>query len=113
MDRITDLKAWAYWKRIEIKNVKASRDVSKDELFESESGFLEGIEHVLERLEAAEAVCKLAILYDDAIRACANDPKKMSSFCTAQGDNLDAIYLDWITKARSYVKKMDGGGQDA
>ena len=43
-------------------------------------------------LDAAMA----AIAYDKAISSCANDPKKMSSFCTAQGDDLDDLYFRWL-----------------
>lgn len=34
--------------------------------------------------------------YDAAIQACANDPEKMASFCTAQGDNLDDLYRQMV-----------------
>ena len=38
--------------------------------------------------------------YDEAIRQCSNDPEKMASFCTSQGDTLDTLYMDWMTKIR-------------
>lgn len=47
-------------------------------------------------LEAAAA----ALRYDQAIRACAGNPARMSSFCTVEGDDLDTLYADWIDKAR-------------
>lgn len=37
--------------------------------------------------------------YDTAIRECANKPHKMVSFCTAQGETLDALYLHMIALA--------------
>ena len=54
------------------------------------------------------AACKAAIAYDEAIRACANEPTKMASFCTAQGDTLDNLYAAWMCKARSAISKMEG-----
>ena len=45
------------------------------------------------------AACEAAIAYDKAIQSCANDPDKMASFCTAQGDDLDTLYADWISKS--------------
>lgn len=47
-------------------------------------------------LDLADAV----LAYDAAIYSCANDPDKMASFCTAQGDDLDALYLSMVNKAR-------------
>jgi len=58
-------------------------------------------------LQLAIEACKAAIEYDKAIESCAGDPEKMSSFCTAQGDNLDTLYYDWITKAKQTVEKWD------
>jgi hypothetical protein len=58
-----------------------------------------------ELLEAAEA----ALLYDEALRSCRNDPREMASFCTAQGDDLDALYDDWIKKSRAAIAKFVGG----
>lgn len=46
--------------------------------------------------ELADAVLD----YDTAIQACANDPAKMASFCTAEGVNLDELYLRMVNKAR-------------
>lgn len=60
-------------------------------------------------LQLAIDACKAAIEYDKAIEACAGDPEKMSSFCTAQGDDLDALYFDWITKAREAVATWEDG----
>jgi len=54
-----------------------------------------------ELIKAAE----LAIVYDEAIQQCANDPEKMASFCTATGEDLDALYLDWVTAARTAIAK--------
>lgn len=58
------------------------------------------------------AAAEAAIAYDDAIRSCGNDPDKMTSFQTAQGDDLDSLYLDWMTKARSALHSATraGGG---
>ena len=48
--------------------------------------------------------CTAAIAYDDAIRLCGDDPSKMSSFCTASGDDLDTLYFDWMLKARKALE---------
>ena len=57
-----------------------------------------------ELLEACEA----AIRYDAVIQTCANDPERMSSACTAEGDDLDGLYNDWIRKARAAIRKATG-----
>lgn len=54
------------------------------------------------------AACKAAIAYDDAIVACANDPSKMSTYCTAEGQDLDTLYLDWIEKSKLAIAKATG-----
>ena len=53
-------------------------------------------------VEAAKA----AILYDAAIQSCANDPKRMTEFLTAQGDDLDALYDNWIGKSRAALATL-------
>ena len=61
------------------------------------------------RIEAAAPdlleACQAAIVYDAAIALCGNDPDQMASSCTATGDNLDALYSDWIGKARAAIAK--------
>ena len=52
---------------------------------------------------------RCAIAYDAAIQSCANDPDRMSSFCTAEGDSLDALYAAWIDAARAAIAKATGG----
>lgn len=54
-----------------------------------------------ELMEAAKA----AVAYDQAIESCGNNPNGMASFCTAEGADLDALYLDWRTKARAALAK--------
>jgi hypothetical protein len=56
--------------------------------------------NLAEAVEELYAAVEAAIRYDAAIQRCANDPSSMSSFCTAEGDDLDALYADWINKAR-------------
>ena len=51
-----------------------------------------------------------AIAYDEAIQECADEPNKMSSFCTARGESLDALYLDWISKVRVALKVENYNG---
>jgi len=57
-------------------------------------------------LEAAMA----AVQYDKAIRLSANNPEKMSSFCTAEGDDLDSLYDNWMKKSRAAIAKSKTGG---
>ena len=52
-------------------------------------------------LQAAHA----AVAYDAAVAECAGDPNKMSSYCTAAGETLDRLYLNWITLARAAIKQ--------
>ena len=84
------------------------RLIGYDDCFEAicalqqHTGEVPGSDALVEGLTLA---CQAAIRYDDAIRSCANDPKKMASFCSAQGDDLDALYFDWITKARKALPK--------
>lgn len=72
------------------------------------------VPHRIDDLDVARAIAVLpdlldaanaAIAYDRAIQACAGDPEKMSSFCTAQGDDLDALYFAWCDKARAALAK--------
>lgn len=42
--------------------------------------------------------CRAGQAYDRAIRRCANDPDKMATYCTAQGDSLDTLYMIWMLK---------------
>lgn len=55
-------------------------------------------------IEAAEAASR----YDDAIQSCANEPERMASFCTAEGDDLDFLYSDWIDKSRAALARAKG-----
>ena len=61
-----------------------------------------------ETIKALIAAAEAAIAYDLAIQASANDPAKMSSFTTAQGDDLDDLYEDWITKSREALARVKG-----
>lgn len=45
--------------------------------------------------------------YDRAIRKCANDPDKMASFCTAQGRDLDGLYMDWMAKIQAAMQHIE------
>ncbi len=51
--------------------------------------------------EELETVVTAALAYDAAIISCANNPEKMATFCTAEGDNLDKLYLDFIQAAHA------------
>lgn len=52
------------------------------------------------------AAAQAAIEYDAAIAASANDPEKMASFCSAQGDDLDTLYDRWINLSRAALAKV-------
>ncbi len=54
-----------------------------------------------QRVQLLEGAAHAAIAYDNAIEACANSPQSMSSFCTAEGDSLDVLYADWVSKSRA------------
>ena len=61
---------------------------------------LEAAEARATAAEAREAKLSAAVLaYDAAIRGCANEPERMASFCTAEGDDLDTLYLAMIQAA--------------
>lgn len=51
-------------------------------------------------LQCAEACADAAINYDAAIKACANDPARMTSYQTGQGEDLDTLYARWIFQAQ-------------
>ena len=53
--------------------------------------------------------CEAGQAYDEEIQKCGNDPDRMASHCTAQGDTLDALYLKWITLTRTAVARAKGG----
>ncbi len=64
-----------------------------------------------EQITALKLAAEAAIRYDKAIAICANSPKKMSSFCSAEGEDLDFLYADWISKSRaalSYCQQCEG-----
>jgi hypothetical protein len=37
--------------------------------------------------------------YHEALQSCADDPRRMSTFCTAQGKDLDDLYLEMVDAA--------------
>ena len=52
--------------------------------------------------------CLAGMAYDREIESCANDPSKMATHHTAEGDTLDTLYLDWITKTEAAIAKAEG-----
>jgi hypothetical protein len=50
------------------------------------------------------SLSKAVLKYDKEIKNCANDPNKMSSHCTAEGEDLDYLYLDLLTKAKAALE---------
>jgi hypothetical protein len=63
---------------------------------------LEVKEREIRRLREA---CSAAVKYDEAIKSCGNDPEKMSSYCSVQGDDLDSLYFNWMTKAKAALNE--------
>lgn len=59
------------------------------------------ISHIDALTEQIAAIARAAVAYDEAIMSCAEDPDKMSTYCTAEGEDLDALYFALMTKARS------------
>lgn len=51
--------------------------------------------------ESERNLAKAVRAYDAAIRACGNDPEKMSSFCSAQGEDLDTLYFAMVNAANA------------
>ena len=51
------------------------------------------------KVDEPSPLAAAVLAYDAAIRSCANDPEKMSSFCSAQGDDLDALYAKMLSVA--------------
>ena len=70
-------------------------------------GTVEPRDHANARLIAAApdllAACDAAIAYDAAIQRHAIKGKSW-----VDGDDLDALYLDWITKARAAINRTRG-----
>ena len=54
-----------------------------------------------EIVPTARALADAVLAYDTAIHSCANDPEKMSSFCSAEGDDLDTLYFNMVNAART------------
>ena len=59
------------------------------------------------QVEELRTACEAGIRYDEAIQSCVNDPEKMASYCTAHGEELDAVYFDWLNKARAAIAKAN------
>lgn len=41
------------------------------------------------------------LAYDAALQGCANDPARMTSECTTEGDDLDTLYMRWLALAKA------------
>jgi hypothetical protein len=52
-------------------------------------------------------LARAVLAYDEAIQSCADDPETMSSFCTAQGDNLDDLYFRMMEYARFILSQPE------
>lgn len=53
------------------------------------------------RDEALRELAEACLAYDRAIESCADNPAKMASFCSAQGDDLDTLYFRWRDLAKA------------
>jgi hypothetical protein len=56
-------------------------------------------------MEPLQDAARAAVAYDAAIQSAANDPNKMSSLRTAEGEDLDALYARWISLSRAALQK--------
>jgi hypothetical protein len=52
-------------------------------------------------------LARAAVAYDEAIKECANDPDRMASYCTAEGEDLDTLYFDVIGEAHRVLGLPD------
>jgi hypothetical protein len=58
-------------------------------------------------LSEAILACRYAEQYDQAIRVCANDGRKMASFCTAKGESLDLLYMRWQQQSQKVLEMVE------
>jgi len=56
-------------------------------------------------MNEAVDLAKACIRYHGALISCCNDPNRMTSFCTADGETLDDLYRDWLNKAKEILIK--------
>lgn len=54
----------------------------------------------------AVVLAEAVLAYDAAIKSCADDPEKMASFCTAEGDDLDKLYFDMVNAAKAVMAAL-------
>lgn len=52
-------------------------------------------------------LARAVLAYDAAIQLCADDPEKMASFCTTQGDALDDLYFRMLEYARFILSQPE------
>jgi hypothetical protein len=52
-------------------------------------------------------LARAILAYDQAIQSCADDPEKMASFCTAEGDRLDDLYFRMLELARFILSQPE------
>lgn len=52
-------------------------------------------------------LARAVLAYDAAIQLCADDPEKMTSFCTSEGDNLDDLYFRMMEYARFILSQPE------
>lgn len=64
-------------------------------------------------LAALKKSAETVIAYDLAIKSCADDPAKMATFCTAQGEDLDALYFAMTYAAREAEALASATGKAA
>lgn len=72
----------------------------------SRENLLAGNANLREKLKLAQDACCAAIKYDEAIRRRADngDFELDARGAIAEGHDLDALYEDWMTKARAAVQ---------
>ncbi len=88
-----------------------NKPITTEQFHEAIEQFKNDILRIVNAHELFVKACQAAIIYDTAIQECVNDPEKMTAYGTGQGDTLDDLYADWITKSRAALAKVkvEGG----
>lgn len=99
------LKAWA-------EALKAERNPLGDSLADYAEAWAADL---AARPEVGEfdALAAAVKRYDEAIHSCGNDPEKMASFCTAEGDDLDVLYFAMVNLANRAGQPLPQHGSES
>jgi len=56
-------------------------------------------------------LARAVLAYDHAVQSCGDDPEKMVSFCTIEGDHLDDLYFRMIELARFILTQPEAASE--